>query len=156
MFVRHPLLSLATFAYLGVVAWLTLGPQPFPEGEDSFAWKLFSLLSRLDDSGWLSYSRFEFIGNLLMFIPVGLFFLLLLGRARWLQAGMLGVVLTLGIEFVQMFLPERVSDVRDLVANSAGALIGVIVALLVTAKKARMLRRARLTASSPDRSLARR
>jgi len=35
-----------------------------------------------------------------------------------------GVLLTLGIEFAQRFIPGRVSDVRDLVANSLGTVVG--------------------------------
>ncbi len=70
--------------------------------------------------------------NVLMFVPVGLFFLLLVGRRQWWAAVLLGVALTVGIEVVQLFLPDRVSDLRDIVANSVGAFVGVMAALVVT------------------------
>ena len=35
MFRHHPILTVVTFVYLGVVGWITLGPQPFDEGSDS-------------------------------------------------------------------------------------------------------------------------
>ena len=35
MFRRHPYLSLTTFAYLGFVAWITLGPQPFDDNDNA-------------------------------------------------------------------------------------------------------------------------
>ena len=49
------------------------------------------------------------------------------------------MALTCAIEFTQLFLPGRFSDVRDILANSLGALLGVIVGL--------MLRRAGTTIS---------
>jgi len=56
------------------------------------------------------------------------------------------VMLTLGIEFVQQYLPDRVSDPRDILANSVGAFAGVVAALLVTwpaaVRRARDARRA--------------
>ena len=41
-------------------------------------------------------------------------------------------MLTCVIEFVQLFLPDRVSDPRDILANSVGAFVGVVAALIVT------------------------
>jgi glycopeptide antibiotics resistance protein len=132
MFRHHPILTVVTFVYLGVVGWITLGPQPFDEGSDSFVWGLLALFGRFSFTEWITYSTLEFWSNVAMFVPVGLFFLLLLGRRRWWLAIVLGVALTCGIEFVQQFLPDRVSDPRDILANSVGALVGVVVALVVT------------------------
>jgi glycopeptide antibiotics resistance protein len=53
------------------------------------------------------------------------------GRRRWWLALGGGVALTCAIEFTQLFLPGRFSDVRDIVANSLGALLGVIVGLIL-------------------------
>jgi glycopeptide antibiotics resistance protein len=141
MFRHHPVLSVVTFLYLGVVGFITLGPQPLDEGTDSLVWRLLRFFGRFESLQWLTYSVLEFLANVAMFVPVGLFFLLLLGRRRWWFAIVLGIVLTCGIEFAQMFLPSRVSDPRDIVANSVGAFIGVIVALVVTWPAA--IRRAR-------------
>ncbi|MEO8261246.1 MAG: VanZ family protein [Pseudolysinimonas sp.] len=132
MFRHHPVLSVVTFLYLGVVGFITLGPQPLDEGTDSLVWRLLGVLSRFDATSWITYSTLEFWANVAMFVPVGLFFLLLLGRRRWWLAIVLGVVLTCAIEFTQMFLPDRVSDPRDVVANSVGAFAGVVAALIVT------------------------
>jgi glycopeptide antibiotics resistance protein len=52
-----------------------------------------------------------------------------------------GVGLTFAIETAQLFLPDRVSDPRDLASNSIGALVGVVTALIVTTPKARQLKR---------------
>jgi glycopeptide antibiotics resistance protein len=132
MFRHHPILTVVTFVYLGVVGWITLGPQPLDDRADSLVWRLLAFFSRYASTDWITYSFLEFWSNVAMFVPVGLFFLLLLGRRRWWLAIGLGVMLTLGIEFVQQYLPDRVSDPRDILANSLGALVGVVAALLVT------------------------
>jgi glycopeptide antibiotics resistance protein len=141
MFRRHPLLSVVTFVYLGIVGWLTLGPQPLDEEPNGFLFKLLEVLGRESATSWITYNGLEFTANIAMFVPVGLFFLLLLGRSYWFVAVFAGVVLTFAIETAQLFLPARVSDPRDLVSNSIGALIGVIAALIVTTPKARRLKR---------------
>ena len=155
MFRRHPLLSVVTFVYLGIVGWLTLGPQPLDDEPNGMLFKLLEYLDRYPSTAWVSYNGLEFTANILMFIPIGLFFLLLLGRPYWFVAVLAGVGLTFAIETAQLFLPTRVSDPRDLASNSIGALIGVVTALLVTTPKARRLnreaeaRRAALTSAAP-------
>jgi glycopeptide antibiotics resistance protein len=141
MFLRHPFLSAVTLLYLGLVGWITLGPQPLDDTGNNFLWRLLGLFSRHEETDWITYSRVEFTANVFMFVPVGLFFLLLLGRRLWWLAVLFGVALTMAIEFTQLFLPGRVSDPRDLVANSAGALVGVLGGLLLTWSKARQLRK---------------
>ncbi len=132
MFRHHPVLTVVTFVYLGIVGWITLGPQPLDDRADSLVWRLLDVFSRYRLTDWIGYSFLEFWANVAMFVPVGLFFLLLLGRRRWWLAIALGVLLTLGIEFVQQYLPDRVSDPRDILANAVGAFAGVMAALIVT------------------------
>lgn len=140
MFRRHPFLSLITLGYLAVVGWITLGPQPINSGNGYWLWTALRFFASHESTRWLTYNRVEFLANVLMFVPVGVFFLLLFGRRLWLVSILAGFVLTLLIEGAQLFIPGRVSDVRDLAANSLGAVIGVLVALVLTASKARQLR----------------
>lgn len=143
MFLRHPLLSLATFAYLAVVGWLTLTPGSGRE-QEGWLWELALFFDRHAATEWITFNLLEFVANVLMFVPFGLFFVLLLGRRRWWLAILLGVALTCGIEFAQQYIPNRVADPRDLGSNSLGAAIGTGLALLLTASKERRLRKARL------------
>ncbi|MEP6478030.1 MAG: VanZ family protein [Rhodoglobus sp.] len=137
MFRRHPVLSIATIAYLGIVGWVTLGPQPLDDSGRSILHQLVRFLARHDATGWITESRIEFGANVAMFIPIGMFFLLLLGRRRWWFAFAIAVCLTVGIEVSQQVLPTRVPDIRDIVANSTGALVGILAALLFTIPGAR-------------------
>ena len=122
--------------WLLVAGWV----QAQPAAASAPATTLRSLLravSALPGLGWVDYAVAEFSANILLFVPMGLLFTLLLGAWRWWLAVTIGVAATLGIEFVQLFLPARFTDVRDLLANTLGTLIGVGVALLVAARRRR-------------------
>ena len=140
MFRRHPFLTLVTMGYLAVVGWITLGPQPINSGNGDLLWRALRFFSSHESTRWLTYSRVESLANVAMFVPIGVFFILLFGRRLWFLSVISGVLLTLAIEFAQQFIPGRVSDVRDLLANSIGTVLGVLVALLLTHAKARRLR----------------
>ncbi len=142
MFLRHPILSLMTLGYLGLVGWITLAPQPGLQ-QNSILWRISELLGRTPGGEWFTFDRLEFLANVAMFAPLGLFFVLLLGRSRWWLAIVLAIGMTFAIEFAQQFIAGRISDPRDLVANSLGGALGTILALLLTAAKARRLRQQR-------------
>ncbi|MCU1442888.1 MAG: VanZ family protein [Cryobacterium sp.] len=130
---RHPALSLVTLAYLVFVGWITLGPQPLDSSNNAWLLRALNFFSRHNATDWITYGRVEFIANIGMFVPIGVFLLLLFGRRLWLLAIVIGIMLTCSIEFTQQFLPTRYPDVRDLVANTVGAVIGVLFALTITA-----------------------
>lgn len=144
MFRRHPLLTVVTFAYLGFVGWVTLSPElPLGDGTDGFVWNVLSFLDRIPGTRWVDYAGVEFGANIAMFFPVGMFFVLLLGRGKWWLAMLLGVGLSIAIEVAQyLFFPSRVADSRDVLSNSIGAMAGALGVLILTAAKARELRRA--------------
>jgi glycopeptide antibiotics resistance protein len=144
MFRRHPLISVLTIGYLALVGWITLGPQPLNNQDDRLLARILSYFGTHDATKWITYNFVEFSANVAMFVPLGLFFLLLLGRKRAWLAMLIGVLLTVGIETAQLFIAGRVSDPMDVLANSIGTLIGVLVALVITAPAARRARRARL------------
>lgn len=138
MFRRHPVLAPLTIVYLAIVAWITLGPQPIDRRGNHWIYLVLHEGRLLLGPHWprvaaaLTYSHVEFAANILMFLPIGLFLVLLLGRRFWWAAVLISVAMTGAIETAQRFIPGRVSDARDIVSNSLGAVIGVIVALIVT------------------------
>jgi hypothetical protein len=50
------------------------------------------------------------------------------GPRRWLGALIAALALTIAIELAQIPMPDRISDPRDLLANTAGAAIGMVIA----------------------------
>jgi len=145
MFHRHPFLSLTTFAYLGFVGWVTLTPISSAPTSSDFIERVLARLQRYEELSWLTYDRAEFLANIALFVPVGLFLLLLVGTRFWWVAGLGAFVLTSVIENVQRSIPGRVPDERDVLANTAGALLGILIGLVLTFPDARRRTRARRT-----------
>ena len=85
----------------------------------------------------LTYTGFDTVINLLAYLPFGL----LVGLSLRLRYGAvastalslcLGVLLSASMEYLQMFLPMRTSSNMDLLTNSAGTLMGTLLAVSMT------------------------
>lgn len=131
MRLRQPVLAVATVGYLVFVGWLTLGPQPLDRNGRGFLHQAIRFISGDNRLDWITYALVEFTANVVLFVPVGVLFALLLGWRRWWLAVILGIALTVSIEAAQLVIPNRVTDPRDVVANSIGAIIGVTIVLVV-------------------------
>lgn len=149
MFRRHPVLSVLTVLYLAGVAWVTLGPEPYDAGTSSVLWRFLDFFGRYEATDWITFGRVEFAANIAMFIPLGMFLVLLLGRRRWWLAILLCVAVSCAIEISQgALLPTRVSDLADVVANSSGGTVGVLLGVvLMSISLARRGRRGRVRAN---------
>lgn len=132
MFHRHPFLSLMTFAYMGFIGMVTLTPSasaPIPVG---LAIRVLDALHRRGFLETVTVDRMEFLANIAMFVPIGVFLLLLVGAERWWIALFLPFFLTTFIETAQRGIPGRVSDPRDILANTVGGVAGVVLAMILT------------------------
>ena len=76
---RHPLLSLLTGGYLAFVAWLTLTPQVDAAGRISIIYRVLDALHRRGYLRSIDDTQLEFLANIALFVPVGMFLLLLFG-----------------------------------------------------------------------------
>lgn len=133
MFRRHPVLSLLTVAYLACLAWLTLTPTDDGERAFTLLGRLVDLFQRHESTSWLTYPLAEFAANIVLFVPMGVFVVLLFGRRHWWAGIFVGVLTSCWIELAQgVWMPDRVADPRDLASNSIGTALGVVVALLIT------------------------
>ena len=108
---------------------VTLTPGSDQPDYADLAARVLARLERYPDlaplTSRLSVERIEFLANIGLFVPLGVFLLLLVGTRLWFVALAAGVVLTSMIENVQRQIPGRVPDPRDVAANSIGMLIGV-------------------------------
>ena len=133
---RHPFLSLLTLAYLGFVGLVTLTPASEQPDYYGLAARVLARLERYPDldplTSRLNVDRVEFLANIGLFVPVGVFLLLLVGARLWPVAIAVGIVLTSMIESAQRAIPGRVPDPRDVVANFLGTVAGVALALVLT------------------------
>jgi len=132
MFHRHPFLSLLTGGYLVFVAWLTLTPTPIGQDQQDLIVRVLEALQRRGYLESLDYLQLEHLANIALFVPIGVFLLLLFGAGGWWLALLACFAMTAGIEYAQNYIPGRVPDERDVSANTLGAVIGVGVALVLT------------------------
>ena len=124
--------------YLLAVAWITLNPFPPDPHRNTLLEGLLAACASTPLLAWVDYDVVEFTANILLFVPMGVLLAVLLGRWRWWLAFALGAAATLTIEFVQLFLPARVSDPRDLLANALGTLVGIaLVAVVAGGRRSR-------------------
>lgn len=124
---RRPLMRRAStwlVVYLVVLAFIGFWPQHIDRPYGSIIRKLIEIVPLL------TYQRLEFGANVLLFVPFGLLLGVMLRRVPHLVVP-LGFLASLLIESVQaVALDGRTPAVYDLVANTAGACAGVVLATL--------------------------
>jgi VanZ family protein len=85
-----------------------------------------------------TYTAFDAMLNFLSYLPFGLLVGLALrarfGAATSVITGLfVGISLSAGMEYLQMYLPARISSNMDMLSNSAGMLLGILLAVSISA-----------------------
>jgi VanZ family protein len=123
---RRRLVLIALLAYTGLVLLITLSPRM--PGSGFVARVVDRLLATFHSRGLFTSVHFldlEFFGNILMFVPLGVFAALLVSRKAWWVLLFMGTAFSGLIELYQAtFLPGRFPELRDVISNTAGFLIG--------------------------------
>lgn len=137
------------------LAFVVFWPSPIDRPVESLLDRAIAELHERGVPGFVDYGFIESFANLLLFVPVGLLFGLMVSLRWWPIALLLGPALSASIEFTQRFLLEdRYASVNDVIANSLGATVGVLLAVLlrtvVAARDLRVIQRyeARRSAAS--------
>lgn len=74
---------------------------------------------------------FNVIGNILLFVPFGLSVAFKVkGTFRLFKVVFLGAMFSLSIEIIQLFIPNRWTDIDDIILNTSGAFLGYILFLM--------------------------
>lgn len=82
----------------------------------------------------LTYARIEFIANVMLFVPFGFLFTLILRRGHYVVLPA-ALVASVAVEACQALIDERVSSLLDVVANVTGACVGILFAALIRASR---------------------
>lgn len=122
-----------TALYCLVVASIVFAPVHVDDNE--MGGRLAALLDAGHAAGWLpefvTYSRIEQLSNVIMFVPGGFLFALLLGPSARRHVLYAGFVVSACIETIQSFMPNRTGDFVDVLMNGTGALLGAACAFWV-------------------------
>jgi len=125
-------LAILSGLYLWAVAWMTLRARPYGSDIAAALDRLLAWFAQRESTAWITFDRVEFAANVAMFVPLGIFAVLWFGVRGWWTAPVLGLVASGAIELAQaLFLDARVADVRDLVSNTLGAVLGMLLMLLL-------------------------
>jgi len=94
---------------------------------------LVFLTARIPPPYW---TWFDVYTNAIGYAPLGFLLALALLRTGWPRAAvplaaLVAAALSLGMEFLQIYLPRRVPSNMDLALNAVGALLGALLALLL-------------------------
>ena len=100
---------------------------PLSQSVRYIGWTPYFLDSFQTMGSWTFYMA---AANALIFLPMGFFPNLLWRRPRWWKGLAVGFCVSFAIEFLQLFV-NRSTDVDDLILNTAGALLGGLIALLL-------------------------
>jgi glycopeptide antibiotics resistance protein len=113
-------------ACLIVMMFIAFWPTPVdaPVHGGLMAW--LDALHRAGVPTWFGYAFVESAANVLLFVPLGALIALELPRRFWWVAAVAAAVLSIVIETVQQFIPDRFASVADVIANTAGGLIGAL------------------------------
>jgi glycopeptide antibiotics resistance protein len=112
-------------AYLLVVGVLVF--EPTADTAASSVDGVYNLLRGAGSPDWVTVERLEFAANVALFVPLTFLGRLLLPRWGLLRWGLVGLAGSAFIETVQLlFLPGRTPTLRDVVANTAGAVLGYL------------------------------
>lgn len=86
---------------------------------------IFETYNEVFVNGYLNYFIINFLGNIIMFMPIG-FFIPLLWNVSNKKVIAIGLCSSLFIEICQLFL-ARGTDIDDLILNLIGAILGLLV-----------------------------
>ena len=119
-------LSYLLFALYGSLVPLEFVPRPLPE-----AWAKFLNIPQLQLG---IGSRADWVANILLFVPLGFLWTGVLWpnrRGAWAVAlsfalWVLCALLSLAVEFVQIFFPQRTVSQNDIIAETTGSLVGIV------------------------------
>jgi glycopeptide antibiotics resistance protein len=75
---------------------------------------------------WIPAGDSEQVLNTLLFVPLGATIALLLSRRLWPIAILAGFALSASVEYAQASIPGRVPDPADVLWNTVGGAIGVV------------------------------
>ncbi|MCU1527798.1 MAG: hypothetical protein JWP75_1561 [Frondihabitans sp.] len=129
---------IAVAVVLAVILTIVFWPTPVDRPYDSGLASVLAALHRAGVPVWVDYSFIQNGANVVMFMPLGALIASVSMRPLWWISGVLGLTLSLCIEFTQYeLLPQRFASAGDLAANTAGALLGGAIVFILRTRRDR-------------------
>jgi glycopeptide antibiotics resistance protein len=135
---KRDLFAIALVIYLLAVLTFTFFPRPILEsGNPSAIAEYLQTHANFFYKILYADTHLVAIGNLFMLTPFVYLAKLVFPQVKLIKLFFFGVFISLAIEFSQLFIPGRVSDPVDFLANSASVLLGIFLVRLLLPKQPR-------------------
>ncbi|MCO7124288.1 VanZ family protein [Sporolactobacillus shoreicorticis] len=72
----------------------------------------------------LFYFIVDDLGNMMLFLPFGFFLTMKYPHFHWAHTLFIGALFSATIEWIQLFMPNRMTDIDDVILNTTGAVLG--------------------------------
>lgn len=91
----------------------------------------------------MNYFIINFLGNIIMFMPIG-FFIALLWKIKDKYVILIGASSSLFIEITQLFIGGRGTDIDDVILNTIGVILGLLIYKLLYKKYKKQMNKFKL------------
>lgn len=111
---------------LALIVYGSLYPFDFSRPQ-SIDWRSFFARPQLQ------FSRPDMLGNILLFVPFGVF-ATMRGRRFWMRASaalIFGIALAIGLQLLQTYIPLRTAALADAAWNAIGLILGIAVGYFI-------------------------
>ncbi|WP_310166062.1 VanZ family protein [Arthrobacter sp. BE255] len=131
------------------LAFIAFWPSPVDQPIQGDLGRVLRYLHAHGVPRWFDYKFIEAAANVALFVPLGIVASRAFPDKSWWRVGALGLLVSGCMELGQLlFLDDRFATPQDVVTNTAGAVIGAIVARIVT----RQMRARRFISDGPVRT----
>ena len=135
---KRDLFAIALAIYLLAVLTFTFFPRPILEtGNPSAIAEYLQTHANFFYKILYADTHLVAIGNLFMLTPFVYLAKLVFPQVKLIKLFLFGVFISLAIELSQLFIPGRVSDPVDFLANSVSVLLGIFLVRLLLPKQPR-------------------
>ena len=121
-------------AYLLLLGFTSLWPKPVDGGGlvRLVTSEILKFCQGISWLKWLQYNQLEALANALLYLPLGVFLVVLFPKLKIWWALVIPVVVSIVAEGIQRyFLPARYSTWDDVFHNALGGVIGVVISVSI-------------------------
>lgn len=125
------ILAICSLVYCLMLIKIILFKNNFGYLETNYNLKLFNFINQYYQSGLSKALIINIIGNILIFVPLGIIIKYYFNFLNNYNAVYIGFIISLSFEFIQLKTGLGIFDIDDLLLNTIGCFIGILIYQLI-------------------------